>query len=182
MLEISLLRKFRKSVSTLPRFLHRGIAGNMQPLAGGEVRMICWVLVGFRLRKFFFEKSSVSVSKIDDFRHLGVEWATEGMIPDDYALTTTWLTPEISLIRNFHKVFPLCLDFYIKGQRAIWSRWQEVTLACFAGWSMDVDTHEKVFQKNFRKRFPKSSILDIRWCLTCWKIFWRWCHSARIFT
>ena len=53
MLEISLLRKFRKSVSTLPRFLHRGIAGNMQPLAGGEVRMICWVLVGFRLRKFF---------------------------------------------------------------------------------------------------------------------------------
>ena len=43
MLEISLLRKFRKSVSTLPRFLHRGIAGNMQPLAGGEVRMICWV-------------------------------------------------------------------------------------------------------------------------------------------
>jgi len=29
---------------------------------------------------------------------------------------------------------------------------------------MAVDTREKVFQKNFRQRFPKSTILDIKQC------------------
>ena len=37
---------------------------------------------------------------------------------------------------NFQKVFPLCLDFYIEGQRAIWTRWQEVVLAEFT-WMID---------------------------------------------
>ena len=71
--------------------------------------------------KNFFKKSSVGVSKIDDFCHLGVEGETEGLFPDDYALTTTWLMPEISLLRNFLKVFLLCPDSYIEGQRAVWS-------------------------------------------------------------
>jgi len=47
-----------------------------------------------------FRKSSVGVSKIDDFCHLGVEGETEGMFPDDYALTTTWPALEISLLRT----------------------------------------------------------------------------------
>ena len=88
----------------------------MQPLAGGEVRMIRWVIVGFSRPPInFFKESSVGVSKIDDFCHLGVEGETEGMFPDDYALTTTWPALEISLLRNFPKVFPLCPDFYIEG-------------------------------------------------------------------
>ena len=118
-METSLLRKFRKSVSIMSRFLHRGIAGNMQPLTGGDVSMIRRVFVGFRPSKNFFRKSSVGVSKIDDFCHLGVEGETEGMFLDDYALTTTWPALEISLLRNFLKGFPLCPDFYIEGQRAI---------------------------------------------------------------
>ena len=123
MVETSPLRRFRKSVSTMPRFLHRGIAGNMQPLVGGEVRMIRWVIVGFRRSpKNFFKKSSVGVSKIDDFCHLGVKGETEGMFPDDYALATTWPTMKNSLSRNFLKVFPLCLNLYIDGQQGIWSR------------------------------------------------------------
>ena len=35
--------KFSKSVSTLPRYLHRGTAGNMEPLTGGGAGMIRWV-------------------------------------------------------------------------------------------------------------------------------------------
>ena len=73
----------------------------------------------FQASKNLFQKFPVGVSKIDDFRHLGVEGETKGMFPDDYALTTTWPAREISLIRNDHKVFPLCPDFYIEGQRAI---------------------------------------------------------------
>ena len=36
------------------------------------------------------------------------------MFLDDYALATTWPAMEISLLRNFLKVFPLCPDFYIE--------------------------------------------------------------------
>ena len=35
-------KKTSKSVSTLPRFLHRGTAGNMDPLTGGGAGMIRW--------------------------------------------------------------------------------------------------------------------------------------------
>ena len=34
--------KFQKRVSTLPRFLHRREAGNMDPLTGGDAGMIRW--------------------------------------------------------------------------------------------------------------------------------------------
>ena len=38
---------FQKSVSTLPRFLHRRSAGNMQPLTGGGAGMIHGVIDGY---------------------------------------------------------------------------------------------------------------------------------------
>ena len=37
---------FQKSVSILPRFLHRRAAGNMQPLTGGDTDMIHGVIDG----------------------------------------------------------------------------------------------------------------------------------------
>lgn len=67
-----------------------------------------------RLSSNILEKNkilSVGVSKIDFFRHLGMEGETVGMFPNDYALATPWSTPEISLLRNILKVFPLCPDF-----------------------------------------------------------------------
>ena len=36
-------KKTSKSVSTLPRFLHRRAAGNMEPLTGGGAGMIRWI-------------------------------------------------------------------------------------------------------------------------------------------
>ena len=44
----------------------------MEPLTGGDASVIRRVFVGFRPPKNYFRKSSVGVSKIDDFRHLGV--------------------------------------------------------------------------------------------------------------
>ena len=73
--------------------------------------------------------------------------------------------------KKLQKVFPLCSDFYIEGQRAVGSRWQEVMLAGFA-WVIDSCWYLcETIWKTFRKSFPKSSILDIRWWLTCWKNF-----------
>ena len=49
---------FQKSVSTLPRFLHKRVAGNMDPLTGGGAGIICrgdrWLLILVRsnLKKF----------------------------------------------------------------------------------------------------------------------------------
>ena len=41
--ECCVSEKFSKSVSTLPRFLHMRVAGNMDPLTvGGDARMIRW--------------------------------------------------------------------------------------------------------------------------------------------
>ena len=62
--------KFSKSVSTLPRFLHRRVAGNMDPLTGGDDGMIRWsdrwllILLRSNVKKF-----SKEVSKKLDFRH-----------------------------------------------------------------------------------------------------------------
>ena len=42
MVETSPLRRFRKSVSTMPRFLHRGAAGKTEPLTGGDTDVIRW--------------------------------------------------------------------------------------------------------------------------------------------
>ena len=62
--------KFSKSVSTLPRFLHRRAAGNMQPLTGGDDGRICmgdrWLLILVRSN---FKKFSREVSKRPDFGH-----------------------------------------------------------------------------------------------------------------
>ena len=60
----------QKSVSTLPKLLHRGTAGNMQPLTGGDDGRMCWddrwllILVRSNLKKF-----SKVVSKRPDFGH-----------------------------------------------------------------------------------------------------------------
>ena len=68
--EASLLRIFRKSVSTLPRFLHRGVAGNMKPLTGDDAGVIRrgdrWLLILVRSN---FKKFSKEVSKKLDFGH-----------------------------------------------------------------------------------------------------------------
>ena len=61
---------FQKSVSTLPRFLHRGTAGNLEPLTrggAGRIRMgDRWLLI---LERSNFKKFSKEVSKRPDFGH-----------------------------------------------------------------------------------------------------------------
>lgn len=72
---------------------------------------------------------------------------------------------------NFQKVFPLCLDFYIEGQRTIWTRWQEVVLAEFT-WMIDDYWYScGAIWNNYSKEVSKKLVLDIRWWLTCWKNF-----------
>ena len=64
------IKKFSESVSTLPRFLHRGAAGKMEPLTGGDTDVIRWgdrwllILVRSNFKKF-----SKEVSKKLDFGH-----------------------------------------------------------------------------------------------------------------
>ena len=62
--------KFQKRGSTLPRFLHRRAAGNMQPLTGGGAGRIRmgdrWLLILVRSN---FKKISKEVSKRPDFGH-----------------------------------------------------------------------------------------------------------------
>ena len=62
--------KFSKRVSTLPRFLHRGTAGNMDPLTEGDAGRIRmgdrWLLILVRSN---FKKFSKEVSKRPDFGH-----------------------------------------------------------------------------------------------------------------
>ena len=68
------LRKFSGGGATLSRFLHRRVAGNMQPLTGGDadrIRMgVQWLLMLVRsnLKKFLKE-----VSKKLEFGHLRVK-------------------------------------------------------------------------------------------------------------
>ena len=63
-------KKSSKSVSTLPRFLHRRAAGNMQPLTGGDADMIHgrnqWLLILVRsnfkkFRKWFPKSSNLDI-------------------------------------------------------------------------------------------------------------------------
>ena len=62
--------KFSKRVSTLPRFLHRRVAGNIQPLTGCDAGIIRrgdrWLLI---LVSRNFKKISPEVSKKFDFGH-----------------------------------------------------------------------------------------------------------------
>jgi len=64
------LKKFSGGGATLPRFLHRRVAGNMQPLTGGDVGRIRmgdrWLLI---LARSNFKKFSKEVSQKLDFGH-----------------------------------------------------------------------------------------------------------------
>ena len=59
-MKISMLKKTSEAGATLPRFLHRRAAGNMQPLTGGDDGRICmgdrWPLILMRSNfKIIFE-------------------------------------------------------------------------------------------------------------------------------
>ena len=68
------LKKLSGGGVTLPRFLHRRLAGNMQPLTGGDADMIQgrnqWLLILVRSN---FKKLSKVVSKKLEFGHLRVK-------------------------------------------------------------------------------------------------------------
>ncbi len=68
--ECCVSEKFQKRVSTLPRFLHRRAAGNMEPLTGGGAGMIRrgdrWLLI---LMRSNFKNFSKVVSQKPDFGH-----------------------------------------------------------------------------------------------------------------
>ena len=63
-------RRIVEGVSTLPRFLHRGAAGKMESLTGGDTGMIRggdrWLLILVRSN---FKNFSKVVSKRPDFGH-----------------------------------------------------------------------------------------------------------------
>ena len=84
--------------------------------------------------------------------------------------------------KKLQKVFPLCLAFYIGGQRAIWSRWQEVVPAWFAGVIEGLlilvrSNFKKISKRGFQKAWFWTLDDDSR----AEKIFWRWCQFARFF-
>ena len=87
-------QKFSKSVSTLPQFLHRGTAGNLEPLTrggAGRIRMgDRWLLILER-------------SNFKNFR----KRFPKGPILDIRWWLTCW--------KNFLEGVSLCLDFYIEG-------------------------------------------------------------------
>jgi len=88
-------RKFPECVSTLPRFLHRRAAGNMQPLTGGDDGRICmgdrWPLILMRSNfKIIFES--------------GFQKARFWTLDDDSRAE-----------KDVLEVVSLCLDFYIEG-------------------------------------------------------------------
>ena len=68
------LKIFSEDGVTLPRFLHRRVAGNMQPLTGGDADMIHgrnqWLLILVRSN---LKKLSKLVSKKLEFGHLKVK-------------------------------------------------------------------------------------------------------------
>ena len=71
---IRVLKKFSGGGATLPRFLHRRSAGNMQLLTGGDAGRIRmgdrWLLI---LAQSNFKKFSKEVSKKLEFGHLRVK-------------------------------------------------------------------------------------------------------------
>ena len=71
-----------ESVSTLPRFLHRRAAGNMQPLTGDDAGMNRWgdrwLLI---LVRRYFKKFSKVVSKKLEFGHLRVKGENDDESP-----------------------------------------------------------------------------------------------------
>ena len=83
--------KFSKRVSTLPRFLHRRLAGNMQPLIGGDAGMIRWgdrwLLI---LMRSSFKKFSETVSKKLEFGHLNVKGENDDDDPRAEKISWRW--------------------------------------------------------------------------------------------
>ena len=61
------------------------------------------------------------VSKIADFRHVDREEKAGWMFPAGDDFGRLWYTAEISLL-NISGGGGTCLDFYIEGQRTIWTR------------------------------------------------------------
>ena len=73
-MKISMLKKTSEAGATLPRFLHRRAAGNMEPLTGGDAGRIRmsdrWLLI---LTRSNFKKFTKEVSKKLEFGHLRVK-------------------------------------------------------------------------------------------------------------
>ena len=118
------LKIFSEDGVTLPRFLHRRVAGNMQPLTGGDADMIHgrnqWLLIlvrsnlkklferGFQKARFWTlddesraEKFSGGGVNLPDFSHVGVRGV--------------WLNVqrEFRPGKKFPQVFPKSLIFAI---------------------------------------------------------------------
>ena len=83
----------------MPRFLHRRVAGNMQPLTGGDADMIHgrnqWLLILVRSN---FKKISKVVSKKLEFGHLRVK----GENDDDDLYAENFLE-----VVSFCSIFPM---------------------------------------------------------------------------
>ena len=77
-----MLKKFSGGGATLPRFLHRRSAGNMQLLTGGDAGRIRmgdrWLLI---LAQSNFKKFSKEVSKKLEFGHLRVKGENDDESP-----------------------------------------------------------------------------------------------------
>ena len=103
---IRVLKKISGGGATLPRFLHRRSAGNMQPLTRGDAGMIHgsnqWLLI---LMRSNFKKFSKEVSKKLEFGHLRVE----GENDDDGACT-----------EKFSGGGVILPDFSHVGVRGVW--------------------------------------------------------------
>ena len=100
------------------------------------------------------------VSKIADFRHVDMEGKTGLVFPADDAIGRLGYTTEIGLVKNSEDgvTLPRFLHRRVAGNM------QPLTggdADMIHESSMAVNAREKQIQKNFRKRFPKSSILDI---------------------
>ncbi len=161
-------RKFPECVSTLPRFLHRRAAGNMQPLTGGDDGRICmgdrWPLILMRSNfKIIFESGFQKArfwTLDDDSRAKKIFWRWcqfarffpcrgEGGL----AKSAAWVSPRPKIfLRCFqNRWFSPCRYGGAKERRSACMR--IVPSEDYAGHCASA--------KNFRKWFPKSPNLDI---------------------
>jgi len=105
-MKISMLKKTSEAGATLPRFLHRRAAGNMEPLTGGDAGRIRmsdrWLLI---LTRSNFKKFTKEVSKKLEFGHLRVKGENDD--DDLYA-------------EKFSGGGVILLDFSHVGVRGVW--------------------------------------------------------------
>ena len=85
------------------------------------------------------------------------------MFPSGDAIGMLWYTMKISLLKHFWRWCHLP-RFLHRGTAGNMKPLTGGDAGMIRGGSLAIDTHEKVFQKSFRQRFPKSSILDIKEC------------------